>query len=80
MTAEVMNSLIAEIRPSLSSRENEVLDCMLSGWNNRETAEELGIAEQTVKNHVNAIRRVLNVPGRLRFQHWIKTRVELPNC
>jgi len=73
MTAEVVNSLIAGSRPSLSRRENEVLDCMLSGWNNRETAEELEIAVRTVKNHVTAIRRILNVPGRLRLQCWIKT-------
>jgi len=72
MTVDVMNSLIAGARPSLSKRENDVLDCMLSGWNSRETAEELGIAARTVKNHMTAIRRVLNVPERLQFQCWIK--------
>lgn len=46
-------------RPSwledLSNREKQVLKLITGGLNNREIAEELFIAEQTVKNHVSLI-------------------------
>lgn len=39
----------------LSNREKQVLKLITGGMNNREIAEELFIAEQTVKNHVSLI-------------------------
>ncbi|MGL1893935.1 MAG: response regulator transcription factor [Spirochaetaceae bacterium] len=40
---------------SLSRREKQVLKLIVNGLDNREIAEELFIAEQTVKNHVSLI-------------------------
>jgi DNA-binding NarL/FixJ family response regulator len=40
---------------SLSSREKEILKCMVEGLKNREISEKLFIAEQTVRNHVSTI-------------------------
>ena len=48
----------------LTSREKEVLQLIAKGYNNREIAAELHIAERTVKNHVNSILRRLNLRDR----------------
>ena len=48
---------LAERMPSveLTPRETEVLTCITQGQSNREIAEELGIAEKTVRIHVSAV-------------------------
>ena len=44
---------------ALTRREREVLEQAALGMTNRQIGEELGIAEQTVKNHLsNAMRRL----------------------
>lgn len=48
----------------LSSREMEVLECVTRGMSNKEIAASLDISHQTVKNHVTAILRKLNVEDR----------------
>lgn len=48
----------------LTSREKEVLQLIVRGYNNKEIATELYIAERTVKNHVNSILRRLNLRDR----------------
>ena len=48
----------------LTAREKEVLQLIATGYNNREIAAELFIAERTVKNHVNSILRRLNLRDR----------------
>lgn len=48
----------------LTIREQEVLELIAQGYNNREIAAELYITERTVKNHVNSILRRLNLRDR----------------
>lgn len=48
----------------LSGREMEVLECVTRGMSNKEIATSLDISHQTVKNHVTAILRKLNVEDR----------------
>jgi len=48
----------------LSKREMEVLTHIISGKSNKEIATLLGISHQTVKNHVTAILRKLDVEDR----------------
>lgn len=48
----------------LSSREMEVLECVTRGMSNKEIAASLDISHQTVKNHVTAVLRKLNVEDR----------------
>jgi DNA-binding NarL/FixJ family response regulator len=48
---------LAERMPAvdLTPREMEVLDCITRGYSNREIAEELHIAEKTVRIHVSSL-------------------------
>lgn len=48
----------------LTGREIEILDCIAQGLTNREIADRLCISSQTVKNHVTAILRKLQVNDR----------------
>ena len=49
---------------ALSSREMQVLSCVTKGMSNKEIARNLGISQQTVKNHVTSILRKLGVEDR----------------
>lgn len=49
---------------SLSSREMEILQCITRGMSNKAIAHRLGISHQTVKNHMTAILRKLDVADR----------------
>jgi DNA-binding NarL/FixJ family response regulator len=48
----------------LSKRETEILESVTLGMSNKEVASELGISQQTVKNHMTSILRKLNVEDR----------------
>ncbi len=48
----------------LSTRQVEVMDLIASGKGNREIANELFVAEKTVKNHINQIFAALGVSSR----------------
>jgi two-component system response regulator DegU len=48
----------------LSPRETEILQFVTDGLSNKEIARELGISQQTVKNHMTSILNKLNVKDR----------------
>ncbi|MFY9234786.1 MAG: response regulator transcription factor [Fimbriimonadaceae bacterium] len=48
----------------LSDRESEILDLVAKGLRNKEIADQLCIAEKTVKNHVSNILKALQVNSR----------------
>lgn len=50
--------------PILGRREAEVLSMVARNWSNREIADRLAIAEQTVKNYVSRVYEKLGVPDR----------------
>lgn len=52
-------------RPGLSVREIEVLQLVTDGLMDKQIAHELSISENTVKKHLQAIRRKLGVANRL---------------
>jgi DNA-binding NarL/FixJ family response regulator len=54
-----------ELAGSFSMRELEVLDCVVMGYTNREIGDALRLAEQTVKNYMNAILRKLGTADRV---------------
>ena len=50
----------------LTDRQNKVLSLLCLGLGNADIASELGIAEQTVKNHLGRIYKVMGVNSRAR--------------
>ena len=72
MTGKLLNQLARRSRPApeskavavLSERECEVLALVVEGFTNREIGEELGIARNTVKNHLRSVYAKLDVKNR----------------
>ncbi|MGB9723173.1 MAG: response regulator [Chloroflexia bacterium] len=68
----------------LTRREIEILDCIAQGLTNKEIADRLCISGQTVKNHVTAILRKLQVNDRTSAviyalrRGWIRLGVRPP--
>jgi len=50
--------------PAMTGREREVLSMLLRRLTNEEIAQELGVARQTVKNHVSSVLQKFSVPSR----------------
>jgi DNA-binding NarL/FixJ family response regulator len=68
-TWEASRALESEVLPSggmihLTRRELEVLRLLTRGYSNRLIADELGVADETVKTHVNRVFRRLGVGNR----------------
>ena len=59
---------------SLSAREREILTLIAKGASNKEVARELGIAEATVKIHVQHILRKLNLNSRVQAAVYLVGR------
>jgi two-component system, NarL family, nitrate/nitrite response regulator NarL len=59
---------------SLSPREHEILARIAQGASNKEVARELGIAEATVKIHVQHILRKLNLSSRVQAAVYLAER------
>jgi DNA-binding NarL/FixJ family response regulator len=72
MTGKLFNQLSRRSRPVaeskasavLSERECEVLALVVEGFTNHQIGDELGIARNTVKNHLRSIYAKLNVNNR----------------
>jgi DNA-binding NarL/FixJ family response regulator len=58
------SSEYARRRPELTRREQEILACVADGMRNGEIANELHIAESTVKSHLTSAYLKLNVSNR----------------
>ena len=56
----------------LSPREREVLDLVSQGMANKQIARALGIAERTVKVHLNSVFRQINVSDRTSAALWAR--------
>jgi two-component system nitrate/nitrite response regulator NarL len=59
----------------LSSRESQVLSLIADGLPNKIIASDLGMAEATVKVHVKALMRKLNVQNRTQAAIWARNHV-----
>ena len=63
----VFNSYINDLpplRPGLTQKQEQVLQCLLDGKANREIAQLLYISDETVKTHITAILRHFDVQNR----------------
>ena len=58
----------------LSGREKDVLSALARGLKNRDIAGELGIAENTVKNHLRNVLEKLNMQNRVQAALFAKER------
>ena len=54
-------------RRALTSREMQIARAVAEGRGNREIAAQLGITEQTVKNHLTSIFEKMGVASRLQL-------------
>ncbi|WP_206244427.1 LuxR C-terminal-related transcriptional regulator [Novosphingobium terrae] len=59
---------------ALSPRERDVLRCLMAGYSNKLIARRLVVCEATVKVHVKAILRKLNVNNRTQAAIWASSR------
>lgn len=59
-----MGQLREKVAAPLTDRELQILNCIANGATNKRVAQELGISDQTIKNHVSAIMRKLNANDR----------------
>lgn len=50
--------------PSLTPRQQEVLQLLVDGYSNKEIGRQLGLSNETVKNHVSSILRSFGVSTR----------------
>src|SRR3954447_18081667 len=56
---------LADVRPELTPRQLEVLRYLATGSSTEQIAAQMGIARETVRNHVRALLRRLGVHSRL---------------
>lgn len=77
MIGKVMNVVRgnSEMTEELTSQERNILDLIRLGKTNKEIAEELFIAEKTVRNYVSRIMRKINVSNRTEAAiYWSKQK------
>jgi two-component system nitrate/nitrite response regulator NarL len=74
MTGKLMRGVrtdaTAQPAPALSPREREILVFLARGASNKEIARDLGVAESTVKIHVQHILRKLELTSRVQAAVW----------
>jgi DNA-binding NarL/FixJ family response regulator len=58
------------LREPLTAREQEIVQLVVDGYTNKELAKALGIAQQTVKNHLHNIMGKLDVRSRGELLVW----------
>lgn len=68
----------------LTPRQRLVAECAAEGWHTKAIADELCMAESSVKNHISNIYRVLEDAGvigpddspRVRLALWVREQME----
>ena len=63
-----------EVLDTLTRRQIEVARAAVSGLSNKELAQQLGVSEGTIKNHLHAIYERLKVEGRLSLLLYLKEK------
>ena len=62
----------SSVRDTLSVREEQVLRLVMKGFPNKQIAQELGIAERTVKVHLGHVFRSIDVADRTSAAMWAR--------
>lgn len=79
MPRGVTGRLQEQVPRGLTRREEEILELLGKGLSNREMAQVLGIAEDTVKTHLKGVFRKLEVTKRAEAVHEAMQRGFLPS-
>ena len=58
----------------LNSRENDVMDLLADGLNNKEIAQRLSLSEGTVRNYISSILEKLNLRDRTQLLVYYYTK------
>jgi len=66
--------------PTLTSRENEIAEMIVSGLTNKDIARRLGIGVATTKTHVHHLLAKLNLQRRGQAAHWMRERRDIHRC
>ncbi|WP_436663752.1 response regulator transcription factor [Alicyclobacillus acidoterrestris] len=87
MSREMAERLLSEFRTGpaikgyeadniekLTNREREILELVSRGATNRETANALFIAENTVKNHLKNIMAKLHIQNRVQLATYVRDK------
>ncbi|HEX6289765.1 MAG TPA: response regulator transcription factor [Herpetosiphonaceae bacterium] len=59
----------------LTTRERQILDLLIEGWDNARIAHSLNLAEQTVRNHLSRIYMKLDVRSRAEAIVWAREQL-----
>lgn len=62
MKHAAINARLAQFRPLLTPQQNQIVDCIASGWECADIRDELGLTMWEIKVECMAIRRLLCVP------------------
>ncbi|MEK4039390.1 response regulator transcription factor [Paenibacillus sp. FSL F4-0122] len=71
---DVSLSAVKEPQVNLTAREQDILNGVATGWTNKEIAENYGISEYTVKNHLKNILQKLQVQNRVQLTRYALER------
>ena len=72
--AEHKGTTIRKDNRKLSNRQRCVIELVASGLKNREIANQLGIAEQVVRNYLGIIYDKVGVSNRVELALWYEAR------
>jgi two-component system nitrate/nitrite response regulator NarL len=70
LPVEVMSKQVTRESALLSSREHQILQCLINGLTNKAIARDLDISEATVKVHVKALLRKTRLANRTQAAIW----------
>jgi len=70
--ANIQNSIPAKVAPSLTKKEEEILEFIKTGKSNKEIASALFIELSTVKTHINKIYSKLGIKNRMEAKSYFE--------
>lgn len=70
----MLDARSAPAAPTLTSREQQVLDLVAQGLANKQIGRRLGITERTVKAHLTRIYQAIGVQDRTQAALWVQRR------
>jgi DNA-binding NarL/FixJ family response regulator len=69
------NVAVQKYRHLLTYRENSILDCILSGWDNGEIADELDLTKAAIGQLCWGMRSKLPCPPGIHLRTWLQNIV-----